>query len=186
MIMFAYTKFRDGAWVVVLLTPILVFIFFSIHHHYKSVASHLTLDQFATQPRVVRHRVIIPVSGVHRGTLTALRYAKTLSDDITAVHISIDPEETKKVQKKWELWGEGIRLMVVDSPFRLLIEPLLDYIEKIDDSCQTNEMITVVVPQFVPKHSWTNFLHAQTANTLRKQLMNRKDIVIMDVPYQVK
>ncbi len=186
MIVFAYTKFRDGAWVVVLLTPILVFIFFSIHHHYETVAKHLTLDKFVTQPRVVRHRVILPVSGVHSGTLTALRYAKTLSDDITAVHISTDPEETKKVEKKWEFWGDGIRLMVVDSPYRLVIEPLLDYIEKIDDQCQPNELITVVVPQFVPKHWWTNFLHAQTANTLRKALMNRKDIVIMDVPYQVK
>jgi amino acid transporter len=185
MFMFAYAKFNDGAWVVVVLTPILVFIFYSIHHHYKELAKHLTLDQYFTQPRVVRHRVILPVSGVHRGTLQALRYAKALSDDITAVHISTDPEETRKVEKKWEYWGEGIRLMVVDSPYRLLIEPLLDYIEKIDDQCQPNEMITVVVPQFVPKHWWTNFLHAQTANTLRKALMNRKDIVIMDVPYQV-
>ncbi len=101
MVVFAATKFREGAWIVLILTPLLVKIFFTIHHHYKDLASHLTLDKFGGLPaRRTRHRVILPISGIHQGTLEALRYAKLLSDDVTAVHVSIDPVETEKVKKK--------------------------------------------------------------------------------------
>jgi amino acid transporter len=186
MIVFAVTKFKDGAWVVVLLTPLLVSIFFSIHHHYKSLAEHLSLEEFADEPRIARHRVIIPIAGVHRGTLAALRYARSISDDITAVHVSMDPEEAKRVQQKWEQWGDGVRLVVLESPYRLFIEPLLEYIEKIDDQITPSEMITVVVPRFVHSKHLTSYLHTQTADTLRKNLLNRKEIVIMEVPYQVE
>src|SRR5512138_2608436 len=128
MVVFAVTKFREGAWIVLIITPVLVKIFFTIHHHYKDLAGHLTLDQFSGLPaRHTRHRVIMPISGIHQGTLEGLRYAKLLSDDVTAVHVSIDPAETEKVQRKWKIWGEGTRLVVLDSPFRLFIEPLLEY-----------------------------------------------------------
>src|SRR4030095_9865421 len=132
MSVFAVTKFTEGAWVILILIPLLVAIFFIIHFHYKDLASHLSLDKFGGLPaRQTRHRVIMPVSGIHQGTLEALRYAKLLSDDVTAVHISMDPDETDKVQKKWKVWGEGTRLVILDSPFRLLIEPLLEYLEDI-------------------------------------------------------
>jgi hypothetical protein len=129
--------------------------------------------------------VILLLGGVHRGSLAALRYARTLSDDITAVYVSIDPNEAAKIQKKWEIWGEGVRLVILDSPYRLFLEPLLEYIEEIDEQRQANEIITVVVPQFVPRHWWTRFLHARTADTLRKVLLNRTEIVITEVPYEV-
>jgi len=185
MVVFAVTKFKDGAWVVVLLTPTLVAIFFTIHHHYRGLAKQLSLDKYTPSSRVAHQKVIMPISGVHQGTLAALRYAKTLSDDITAVHISSDIAETKKVQEKWETWGDGYRLVILDSPYRLFIEPLLAYIDELDAQKQPNEMISIVVPQFVPKHWYTNLLHARTADTLRKLLLYRKDIVIMEVPYQV-
>ena len=186
MIVFATTKFVDGAWVVVSLTPTLVTIFFSIHHHYKSLAKHLSLEHYGPPPRILRHRVILTVGGVHRGTLAALRYARTLSDDITAVHVSTDSEETDRIQKKWETWGDGIRLVILESPYRLFIEPLLEYIEEIDEKRQPNEVITIVVPQFIPKHWWSRFLHSRTADTLRKVLFEHKEIVITEVPYQVE
>jgi len=185
MIVFSVTKFKDGAWVVVILTPALVVIFSMIHAHYKHLAGQLSLDQYNPEARVVHQKVIMPVSGIHKGTLAALRYAKTLSDDITVVNISSDIEETKKIQEKWEIWGDGYRLVVLDSPYRLFIEPLLAYIEEIDAKKQPNEIISIVVPQFVPKHWYTNLLHTRTADTLRRVLLYRKDIVIMEVPYQV-
>ena len=185
MIVFAITKFKDGAWVVVILTPTLVSIFSMIHYHYKQVAKQLSLDAFTPQPIIAHQKVIMPVSGVHKGTLAALRYAKTLSDDITVVHISSDLAETKKVQEKWELWGDGFRLVVLDSPYRLFIEPLLAYIDELDKQMQPNEVISIIVPQFVTKHWYTNVLHTRTADTLRKALLNRKDIIILEVPYQV-
>jgi amino acid transporter len=184
-LVFAITKFAEGAWIVLLLVPILVAIFSAIHHHYRDLAAHLSLEHYGTPPRILRHCVILPLSGVHRGTIEALRYARSLSDDITAVHVSIDPEEGQKIRQKWEVWGGGARLVILDSPFRLLLEPLLQYIEEIAGQRQPNETITIVVPQFVPRHWWHNFLHNQTAMLLRLALLFRRGIVITDVPVHV-
>jgi ABC-type proline/glycine betaine transport system ATPase subunit len=128
---------------------------------------------------------LIPISGVHRGSLAALRYARTLSEDITAVHVSIDLDEAKKVEDKWQIWGDGIRLVVLESPYRLMVEPLLQYIEDVRENMQPNETLTIVVPQFVPKHWWNNSLHTQTAFILRSALIFKPGIVITNVPYQV-
>jgi len=186
MFVFAITKFHDGAYVVVILIPILVTIFFAIHHHYKSLAQQLSLENTRTTQRVSRHRVIMPVGGVHCGTLSALRYARTLSNDITAVHVSIDPAETEKIRTKWDVWGDGVRLVILDSPYRLFVEPLLEYVEKIETVRKPDEIITILVPQFVPRNWWSRFLHARTAETLRKVFLNKEEIVITEVPYQVK
>jgi hypothetical protein len=186
MMIFAVTKFREGAWVVLIIIPALVKLFFTIHGHYKDLASHLTLNKFSGLPaRQTRHRVIMPVSAIHQGTLEALRYAKLLSDDVTAVHISMDPEETEKVQKKWRTWGEGTRLVILDSPFRLFIEPLLEYVEEIINQRQPNETITIVVPQFIPSKHWHLALNMRTAVFLRQELLSKPGVVITDVPYQV-
>ena len=186
MVVFAVTKFREGAWIVLIIIPLLVFLFFTIHRHYKDIAAHLTLDQFKGLPaRTARHRVIMPVSGVHQGTLDALRYAKLLSDDVTAVHVSIDDDESEKVQRKWKTWGEGTRLVVLDSPFRLFIEPLLEYIEEISNHRQPNETITIVVPQFMPSKRWHYALHMRTADVLRQELLSKHGVVVTDVPYHL-
>ena len=185
-VVFAVTKFRDGAWMVLLLLPLLVMMFSLIHHHYNSLSQRLSLDTFAgAPPRATRHRVIMPLSGVHQGTLEALRYARCLSDDITAVHVSIDPLETEKVSQKWETWGEGVRLVILDSPYRLFVEPLLEYIEEIAANRQPDETITIVVPQFIPSKHWHKLLHTNTANLLRSELLSKPGIIITDVPYQV-
>ncbi len=184
-LVFGVTKFRDGAWVVLILIPILVYLFSRIHKHYRVLASQLSLERYGAPPGIRRHRVILPISGVHRGTLAALRYARTLSDDVTAVHVSIDPVEAERVQSKWELWGDGVRLVILDSPYRLMVEPLLAYIEDIAAKRQPNDIITVVVPQFVPKHAQHRALHYQTADALRTNLLSREGIVVADVPYLV-
>lgn len=183
---FAITKFSEGAWVVLLLIPMLVITFSAIHRHYRELASRLSLRKHAAPPRISRHRVIMLVSGVHQGTLAALRYARLLSDDITAVHVSTNPDEADRVCQQWEGWGNGVRLVILDSPYRLLIEPILDYINQIDARRQPNEIITVVVPQFVPGHGWHNLLHTQTAFLLRLALVFRPGIVITNVPYLIE
>jgi amino acid transporter len=186
MLVFAVTKFTEGAWVILILIPFLVAIFFTIHRHYKDLAAQLSLDKFGGIPaRQPRHRVIMPVSGIHQGTLEALRYAKLLSDDVTAVHISMDDAETEKVQKKWKAWGEGTRLIILDSPFRLFVEPLLEYLEEIIDNRQSNETITIVVPQFLPSKRWHYALHMRTAEVLRQELLSKHGVVVTDVPYHV-
>jgi hypothetical protein len=186
MLVFSITKFHDGAWIVLIITPLLMGLFKMISHHYRSLAKRLSLDHYAgPAPHVTRHRVIMPVSGVHQGTLQALRYARMLSDDVTAVHVSVDPDETEKVQRKWNTWGDGVRLYILDSPYRLFIEPLLVYIDEIISQRQPNEVITIVVPQFVAASPVESVLHMNTADLLRKELLSTPGIVITDVPYQV-
>ncbi|MGA9398258.1 MAG: APC family permease, partial [Anaerolineaceae bacterium] len=186
MIIFAVTKFKDGAWVIVVLTPLLVLVFFTIHHHYKRLAKQLSLENHVYQRRWTRNRVIMPIGGVHNGTLMALKYASTLSMDLTALHISIDQKETEKIEEKWAIWGEGVRLVVLQSPYREFLEPLLEYIDQLSEQLGPNEGITIVVPQFNSRHWWTRLLHARTAEMIRRSLLNLNNIVILEVPYQVE
>ncbi len=187
MLVFAVTKFTSGAWIVVFLTPALVFIFFRIHHHYKDLAADLSLENHWPNPPVaLRHRVILPISGVHQGTLKALRFARALSDDVTAVHVSMDSDEAEKIKDKWDEWGEGVRLVILDSPYRLMLEPLISYIEMLTSQNRQDELITIVVPQFVPRHWWHNLLHTQAALTLRMALLSRPGVTVTDVTYQVR
>lgn len=185
MIVFAVTKFKDGAWIIVFLVPTLVTGFFTIHHHYKDLAKKLSLNDYKTTTRVTRHRVVLFIAGVHKGSLTALTYARSLSPDLTVVHVSIDPKETEKVLEKWNIYGEGVRMIVLESPYRLFIEPVMEYINMLLEIRQPDELLTVVVPQFVPKKWWQNLLHRQTALLLRFSLLFKPGLVILEVPYQV-
>jgi len=185
MMVFAITKFSQGAWIVLILMPALVLVFFRIHRHYRNLASRLTLVNYNPGPPPQRHRVILPISGVHQGTLAALEYAQLLSPDVTAVHISTDPDAAERVEQRWQKWGQGVRLVVVESPYRLMQEPLLRYIRQLAAARQPNEIITVVVPSFVPHNWFDNLLHTQTATFLRLTLMFIPGVIVVDVPYQV-
>ena len=184
-LIFAITKFIDGAWIIVLLLPTVVISFFAVHRHYTNLAHDLSLENFGEPPPARRHRVLIPIAGVHRGTLEALEYALSLSPDVTAVHISMDQPQTEDVKRKWDAWGKGTRLVTIDSPYRTFLEPFIGYVDDLCTVLQPNERLTIVVPQFTPKHSWHNLLHTQTAFWLRFALLSRRRIVITEVPYQV-
>lgn len=185
MIIFAVTKFAQGAWIVVFLIPTLVLIFFAIHHHYRSVAAQLSLTRRSTVWPIRRNRVILPIGGVHQGTMQALRYARALSDDVTGVYVALDPAEAEAVRERWFSWGDGVRLVVIESPYRRLIEPLLTYIDQVLSARQANDAVTVVVPQFVPTAWWHHLLHMNTAFFLRLALINRRNVVVLDVPYHL-
>jgi hypothetical protein len=184
-VVFAATKFRDGAGIVVLLIPTLVAIFFAIHRHYHRLADDLSLENFGRPPHLHRHRVILPISGIHQGTLEALDYARSLSPDVTAVHISIDPAQAEEVRRAWDWWGDGVRLVIIDSPYRAFLEPFVEYVDALCAQLRPAERLTIVVPQFVPEHWWHNLLHTQTAFLLRLALLSKKGLVITEVPYQV-
>lgn len=187
MVVFAVTKYDDGAYVVLILIPVLVTVFWLIHHHYKGLARKLSLDTVGFVPsHHARHRVIMPVSGVHQGTLVALRYARILSDDVTAVHVVIEPAESEKVRMKWETYGDGVRMVMLNSPYRLLLQPLLEYIRDIAQQRQPGEIMTIVVPEFISNSRLTAPLHMNTAELLRSQLKRYPGIVIIDVPYHVQ
>jgi amino acid transporter len=184
-LIFAITKFVDGAWIIVLLLPALVISFYAVHRHYKNLARELSLENYGQPPPSKRHRVLVPIAGVHRGALEALDYALSLSDDVTAVHISMDQEQKSALENKWSLWGKGVRLVTIESPYRTFLEPFLEYVNEISEILQPNERLTIAVPQFMPKKWWHNLLHTQTAFWLRFVLLNKRGVVITEVPYQV-
>jgi hypothetical protein len=151
------------------------------NHNGSTVHSHYHLP-----PHIVRHRILVPVNSINQGTLTALRYAKSLSSDVTAIHVSMDRAETEELQKGWPTWGEGVRLLVLDSPHNMILEPLLIYIQGIMVLKQENEIITVVVPQSIHPRWWTNLMRTQMAVLLRLSLPFETGIVITDVPYALE
>lgn len=185
-VIFGATKFVDGAWFVLILTPMLVFLFSMIHKHYRNVAKKLSLQGGEKNNAMIRrHRVLLLVSGVHQGSMRALRYARTISEDITAVHVAVEPEECDKIKKGWAEWGDGYRLLILESPYRLLIEPLMDYINSLVIKQDADELITVVVPQFVSNSPTISLLHSRAADTLREALIHYSNVVITEVPYSI-
>jgi len=185
MIVFAVTKFREGAWFIVFLLPSLVLVFLAIKGHYRDLANRLSLQRYKKPPAIRKQKVIIPVSGVHRGTLEAVRFARSLSKDITAVHVSVDAAEGEKTLIKWQEWASDINLVILGSPYRLLYEPLLKYIKTVCADTKPNEIVTVVVPEFVPRVSWHGLLHTRAAQLLRWRLLFTPKVVIVEVPYVV-
>jgi amino acid transporter len=179
------TRFTHGGWIVIILIPLIVAMFQQIHKHYVQTAEQLSLEDFGAPPRIRRHRVIVPIAGVHRGVLMALNYARTLSTDVTAVYVETDPAATEKIRAKWDTWGDGVRLVVLKSDYRSIVDPLISYLDRID-ACQGDDVVTVVMPQFLARRWWHNILHNQTALLIRLALLFRRGMVVTDVPYRLK
>jgi len=144
------------------------------------------IEHYHLPPRTLRHRILLPINSVHQGTLTALRYARSLSNDVTAVHIAMDPAETENLKHEWETWGEGVRLVILESEHGMMLEPLLKYIQSIIAQRQHNETITIVVSQSIQPRWWSNLMRTQTAVLLRLSMPFETGVVITDVPYQLE
>lgn len=178
-------KFALGAWMVLLLIPLLIGLMWSIGRHYRSVESALAVDLTSgALPRRVAPRVLVPVSRIDRATLNALTFATSISADVTAVHVSNDADDLARMKQEWELWGGPVSLVILESPYRALMGPLMAYIDATDreDPAQPT---TVVVPEFVPSHIWEYPLHNQTALRLKLRLFFRRNTVVVDVPYHL-
>ncbi len=184
-VIFAVTKFVDGAWIILIVLPSLVALFLSIRRHYRHVARDLSLDFYGQPAKTRRHRVLLPIGGIHRGTLAALDYARNLSADITAVYIATEPSERELIERRWLHWGDGVRLVIIDTPYRAYLEPFLEYVDLLLSQQQPFERLTIVVPQFITPRWWHNLLHAQTAFWLRFSLLGKRGVVVTEVPYQV-
>jgi hypothetical protein len=145
----------------------------------------IPLNHLHLPPRILRNRIVLPINAVHQGTLTALRYARSLSSDVTAVHVAIDPAEAAALKSSWEVWGEGVRLVELVSDHGLTLEPLLHYIGSLMDLRQSHETITIIVPQSIRPRWWSNLMRTQMATLLRLALPLETGVVITDVPYQL-
>ncbi len=179
----AGTKFLQGAWIVILLIPCIVLIFGKVRRHYLHVANQLTLEGFREEPPT-GHTVLVPVSGIHRGVVTALHYAQAISSDVEAVTVSLDPGSTEQMRKGWAEYAPDVPLVVLDSPYRSVIGPIREYIEKVKGR-STRHLVTVVLPEFVPAHWWEHFLHNQTALALKATLLFSKRTVVTSVPHHL-
>ena len=189
-IILALTKFKEGAWVVLLLIPILVTAFYTVHKHYDRVASalstqNLKFDQLAE----VADTVFVPIDDIHQGSIQAIWYAKRFSHDVRALKISTTPEEEVRFMRRWKRFPEltsDILLVVIEYDFRDILRPLVDYIVNSSDLEFPGMITTVVVPEFIPENRAMGFLHNQTANRLRSRLRSHKNIVVIDVPFHIE
>lgn len=185
------SKFSQGAWLTILVIPLLVAAFLQIRAHYREVASQLSMEGVVLpNPTPTVPRVVIPISGVHRGIVDALNYARAISGDVTAVYVELEPGGGERIREKWEVWWPQVPLVVLSSPYRSIVGPLLDYLDKTDEEHDDGQLATVVLPEFVPAKWWQGFLHNQTAWLLKAALLYRRrhlgyQRAIVDVPYHL-
>jgi amino acid transporter len=181
------TRFTQGAWIVIVLMPFFIFMFRSIHRHYVAAAAELELPEDAS-PAAYEHGeqiVIVPIADINKSTVNALNYARTISSRIVGVHVTDDAEEAAHLQEKWEKWGEGVNLVILESPYRSLMSPLLSYIDVVQKK-RPRALVTVLVPEYIPAHWWEQALHSQTALRLKAALLLRPNTIVTSVPYHGK
>ena len=180
----ASTKFAHGAWIVIVLIPMLIMFFRAIRSHYKAVSEQVALSRGHRPPMPRRNIVVLPIGGVNRAVIRAVDYARSRSGDIRAVLVDVDPEETARVEIQWAQWGCGVPLTVLPSPYRSVLSSLLDYLEQVlqkDQEC----WVTVVIPEILPARWWQNILHNQRAFMLKGALLFKDRVILTDVPYHL-
>ncbi|MGH9750312.1 MAG: APC family permease [Candidatus Polarisedimenticolia bacterium] len=182
LLVIGVTKFSHGAWIVIVLIPIFVMAFLKTHRHYFYVRQQLSLREIEPE-RPIRHTAIVPISAVNRATIYAVRYAKSIAHEVEAVHIAIDATVTQNVREQWKTWGGGVPLRVLDSPYRSVIRPLVDHIDDLMHGRRRNEMVTVVLPEFVTAHWWEGLFHNQSAFLIKGALLFRPGVVVTSVPF---
>jgi amino acid transporter len=186
MLIQGITRFFDGAWAVLLIIPLMVVVFKAIQKHYQNVAQQLSLNNATLPIPLRRHTAVVLVSSIHRGVLPALQYARSIApDNVTAVYVDLDPESTEKLRNRWCDWGCDIPLVVLESPYRSLLTPLLAYIGELENR-YGDDVVTVVLPEFVPAHWWEHLLHNQTGLLVKTALMFRKGSIVTSVPYRLE
>ncbi|MCW5797595.1 MAG: Potassium transporter KimA [Nitrospira sp.] len=183
-VIIASTKFAHGAWIVIVLIPMLITFFRAIRSHYKAVSEQVALSRGHRPPLPRRNIVVLPIGGVNRAVIRAVDYARSRSGDIRAVLVDVDPEETARVEIQWAQWGCGVPLTVLPSPYRSVLSSLLDYLEQVlqkDQEC----WVTVVIPEILPARWWQNILHNQRAFMLKGALLFKDRVILTDVPYHL-
>ncbi len=184
LVIILMVKFTAGAWMIVILLPLLVIEFRAIHRHYAGVADLLELD--LTEKLSVRPtHVIVPVAGLHRGVMRALRFAAGLNCPTAALHVGVDDEAAEKLRQQWEDLEISVPLVVVDSPYRSLAGPLLEYVDETLKR-EPESFVAVVIPEFVPAHWRHALLHNQSALLLEFALRSRPNVVLISIRYLLR
>lgn len=192
VIVIAITKFTQGAWIVVIVIPIMIFFMLKVKKHYTAIVKQLKmtteeLSNVHIKHNVYRNRVIVPIESINKASIRALRYAETISDNVIAFNVSIDEEQAKKVSERFKLLDSDIQLITKYSPFRRVVDPLLKFIDSTEYDYQKGDIITVILPQFVVRSWWNKILHNQTRVFIERELLKHyKHIVVSTMPLQMK
>lgn len=181
----AYEKFVEGAWIVILLMTALVVLFRKIHSHYSDIANQLRLTDLSPVGAPTVNTVVLLVPSVHRGVLPALAYARSLSPEVRAVHVGLNPEKVDALRNEWSQVAGEIPLIVLPSPYRMLVPPLMEYLQEVQEE-RTDDIVTVVLPEAVPTRWWHHLLHNQTGFRLKLALLARPDLVVTNVRYPLQ
>jgi amino acid transporter len=186
------SRFLAGAWITIVLIPCLVVGFFWVRSHYRRVAEQLSMTGYQPCAPVTLHpRVVIPVSGVHRGTANAVDYARLISEDVTAIYVELEPDSGERIREKWQRWWPDVPLVILPSPYRSIVGPLLGFLDRTDEEHADGQLATVVLPEFVPARWWHSLLHNQTAWLIKAALLYRRrhlgyQRAIVDVPFHLR
>jgi amino acid transporter len=192
LIIIAISKFSAGAWISIMVIPILIFGFFAIRRHYQQVGLQLSLHGLPPSIRPFPpQRVVVPISGIHRGMMDAINFARSISEKVTAVYVELEPGAGEIVKKEWEQWWPDVPLEVVPSPYRAIAEPILKFLDETDRLHNDGQQAVLVLPEFIPAHSWQSVLHNQSARLLKNSLLyqrrqNGYQRIIIDVPFHLK
>ncbi|MFI5231636.1 MAG: APC family permease [Gemmatimonadales bacterium] len=175
------TKFAAGAWIVALIIPLFIVILKSIHTHYRRFAIDIA---FRGRSPILphEHTVVVPIGAVNKATAAALVYATSLSRNVRAIHIEVDPKDTPRVEREWDRWDIGYELEILSSPYRSIVRPLVEYVLQLQDE-RPGALITVVTPELVPRHWWEYLLHNKTALYIRTAFVFKPNVVVVAVPY---
>ncbi len=186
LIVVGSVKFMGGAWMVLVLIPILVWIFNMIHRHYQQVAEQLDPSRTdKKEPPPQRQVVLVPIAEVNEPALRALEYARSISSHPVAVRLIFEESDVDAIRKQWIRWGDGTELVLLESPYRSFIEPLLAYIEQVRQH-NPDTYVTVVLPEFLPARWWEHILHNQSALRLKAALLFLPNTITIDVPYHLR
>ncbi len=191
VIIIAVAKFHEGSWIVVFAVPILVFLMLKTKRHYNALSKQLkiTPEELSTvdlNTATYSNRVIVPLDSVNRASVRALRFAKTISENVVAFHVSINEENAQRVKEQYAMLNTGIPLTVKYSPTKTIVDSLSRYIESVEYDYKKGDMITVLLPQFVTKKWWHSLLHNRSTRFIKSELLKHKHIVVMTMPLQLK
>ncbi len=186
LLIFFITKFAQ-VWSILIFLPIIVFIFHRIHNHYVAVGEQLRINFNEIPEKVTGNIVIVPIAGITKVVEQSINYAETISDQVIAVYVAFDKESELRMQEKWKEWQPNIRLVTFISSYRSLMRPIAKLITIIQHKAQEkNRFVTVLIPQFITKKNWHNFLHNQSSVLLRVYLLYKKNVIVTTVPYRFR
>ncbi|SDX02062.1 amino acid/polyamine/organocation transporter, APC superfamily [Marininema mesophilum] len=185
LLIFAVTKFTEGAWIIIVILPVFVYMFSRIYKHYNAVADELRIDISAEKPQIKKQMIVLPVGGINQVVRNTVSYARSLDVDVVALYIAFDEEDAKRMKGKWNEWCPDIRLVIMRSRYRSVTRPLLRFIDKLPKYVGDRQ-VTVLIPQFIPRRWWHSLLHNKTALVIRFILLARKDIIVSTVPFHLK